>query len=309
MKTEEFKFAFFKDKIVPIETAQISIKTNALQYGTAIFGGIRGYFTKDENACYIFRLDEHYERFLSSIKIIGVTFPYTKEQLKEITIELLKKNNQKTDTYIRPLAYAGSHALGPNFAGVTFDFSIYMIPLGEYLPVSKGLSVMVSSWRRISDNAIPSRVKMSGAYANSALARKEAQDYGFDESIMLNEQGVVSEGSAENIFIVRNGVLITPSVSDDILEGIVRRSVLQLAADMGIPTEVRSIDRSELYIADEAFFSGTGVQIAWIGSIDKRVIGKGVRGEISAALQEKFFKIVRGQDPIYRAWSTKVPLK
>lgn len=303
LKTDSLPYAFFEGKILPTEKAQVSIMTNALQYGTGIFGGIRGYYNKKHNAIYIFRMKDHFRRFLNSLKIIGVEIEYTQEQLEDITIKLLKKNTPTTDTYIRPFAYAGSLNLSPNLErDAIFDMAIYMIPLGNYLPTDKGISVMVSSWRRISDNAIPSRAKLSGAYINSALAKKEAMQHGHDEAIFLTEDGHVAEGSAMNICIVRDGVLITPPRTDDILEGIVRRSVLQIAEDQGIPVEERSIDRSELYIADEAFFSGTGAQIAWIRTIDNRAIGDGSRGKITGILQDLFFRIVRGEEDNYNHW-------
>ncbi len=284
--------------------------TNALQYGTGIFGGIRGYYNKQGKFLSLFRIDDHYKRFLSSLKIIGVNIAYDKEKLKKITLELVRKNKPKTDTYIRPFAYAGSTNLSPNLErDNTFSFALYMMPLGEYLSIDKGLSVAVSSWRRVSDNAIPARGKISGSYINSALARKEATERGFDEAILLTEDGYVSEGSAENIFIVRDGVLITPPVTDDILEGITRRTILQLAKDLHIPAEVRSIDRTELYLADEAFFSGTGVQVAWIGKIDNRVVGSGQRGPVSAKLQDLYFSIVRGEEKNYSGWCTKISIK
>jgi branched-chain amino acid aminotransferase len=309
MKTEVLPYAFFQGKIVKIEDAKVSIMTNALQYGTAVFGGIRGYYNKKENYVSVFRIDDHFKRFLSSIRILGCTFSYSVSELRDITIKLLEKNNPKTDVYFRPFAYVGHTELGPNLANTTMDFSLHMIPLGEYLPVDKGLSVMVSSWRRISENAIPPRAKISGGYINSALARKEASENGYDEAIILNNAGHVCEGSAENIFIVRDGVLVTPGVADDILEGITRRSVIQLAKDMDISVEVRSIARSELYVAQEAFFSGTGVQVAWIGQIDKRRVGDGKKGKITSLLQEKFFGIVRGEDEKYKDWCTKIKVK
>jgi branched-chain amino acid aminotransferase len=305
MKTGSFPYAFFEGKVVKIEDAKVSIMTNALQYGTAIFGGIRAYYNADENAAYVFRLDDHYTRFLSSAKILGCPIPYDKEQLKKITLDLLKKNKPTTDAYFRPYAYVGNLELGPNLANVTLDFALYMIPLGEYLPVSKGLNMMVSSWERISDNAIPSRAKASGGYINSALARKEATDNGYDEAILLNKDGHVSEGSAENFFMIRNDVLITPSVSEGVLEGITRRSVVQIARDIGIPVEMRSIERTELYVADEIFLSGTGCQVAWVQSIDKRVITPKI-GPITKKLQDKFFSIVRGNDKDYSEWCTKI---
>ncbi len=309
MQTQSFPYAFFQGKVTKIEDAKVSIMTNALQYGTGIFGGIRGYYNAQEKYISIFRLDDHYKRFLLSHNVLGVAPAYTKEQLKEITIELVKKNNPQTDAYLRPFAYVGHTNLGPNLADTKMDFTLYMIPLGEYLPVDKGLSVMVSSWRRISDNAIPSRAKISGGYVNSALARKEAHENGYDEAIMLSEAGHVCEGSAENLFIVRDGVLITPAIADDILEGVTRRTVMQVAKDNNIPVEVRTIDRSELYVADEAFFSGTGCQVAWIKQIDKRTIGNGKVGRISSLLQEKFFAAVRGEDKAYEEWCTKIVIK
>lgn len=306
MKTGSFPYAFFQEKIVSIEDAKVSIMTNALQYGTGIFGGIRGYYNEEKQALYVFRLSDHYKRFLSSANVLGCPLPYNAAELEEITLALIKKNNPKTDAYLRPFGYVGNTNLGPNLANVALDFALYMIPLGEYLPISKGLSLVVSSWRRISDNAIPSRAKISGGYINSALARKEATDGGYNEAILLREDGRVSEGSAENIFLVRDGILVTPAVSEGVLEGITRRSVIKLAEDMGIQVETRPIERSELYVADEVFLSGTGCQIAWVEQIDKRVIGNGKIGPISKKLQEKFFQVVRGNDDHYKEWVTEV---
>lgn len=310
MPKKFFPYCFFQGKIRKTKDAKVSIMTNALQYGTAVFGGIRGYFNKEEKFLSIFRIEDHYKRFLLSLKILGVSIKYSLQDLKEITIKLVKKNRPKTDVYFRPFAFASSLNLSPNLAqDSVFDFSLYMIPLGEYLPVDKGLSVKVSSWRRISDNAIPPRAKISGAYVNSALARKEAQDLGFDEAIVLTQEGHVSEGSAENLFLVKDGVLITSQVSDEILEGITRKTVIELAKDLKIPVVERTIDRTELYTADEAFFSGTGVQIAWIAKIDGRFIGNGKKGPITQKIQDLFFKIVRGKEKNYsEKWCTKVPL-
>lgn len=301
-----YPYCFFQGKIVSIEDAKISIMTNALQYGTGIFAGIRVYHNKEKGFFSIFRIWDHYKRFLSSLKILGVKSPYTQEEFVKHTIDLVRKNKPTGDAYLRPFAYVGHTKLGPNLADTTMDFAMYMLTLGEYLPVDKGLSVLVSSWRRVSDNAIPARGKITGSYINSALARKEAHELGFNEALVLTESGHVAEGSAENIFLVRDGVLITPSVSDDALEGITRKTIVKFAEDMGIPTESRSIDRSELYIADEAFFSGTGVQVSWIAKIDNRVIGDGKRGPITAKLQEKYFNVVKGNDPKYKDWLTKV---
>lgn len=308
MKTETFPYTFFHGKIVKTEEAVVPVSTNALQYGTGIFAGIRGYYSTKHKYLSIFRIEDHYKRFLSSTKILGCAFPYTVEELQKITIELVKKNKPKVNTYFRPFAYVGHTNIGPNLANTSLDFALYMLAMDDYLPVNKGLSVMVTSWRRVNDNAIPARGKISGAYVNSALAKKESQDYGFDDAIFLNEEGKVSEGSAANLFLVRNGVLVTSTVSDNILEGITRRSLMHVAQDLGIPVEVRNIDRSELYVCDEAFFAGTGVQVAWIGQIDKRTVGNGKRGPITGRLQETYFSIVRGEDDKYINWCTKVPI-
>lgn len=308
-KEQSFKYAFFEGKFVELEKAKVSIMTNALQYGTAVFGGIRGYFDQDKKELSIFRLADHYQRLLSSLRILGVSSKYSQEKLQEITIKLAQMNKPQTDIYFRPFAYASSLELSPNLQrDAVFDFALYSIPLGDYLPVNKGLSVIVSSWRRVSDNAIPARGKISGAYINSALARKEATQLGFNEAIFLTEDGHVSEGSAENLFIVRNGILTTTPKNEDILEGITRRTIIKLAQDLKIPIEERTIDRTELYIADEAFFCGTGVQLAWISSIDKRVIGTGKKGPITDKLQTLFFSVIKGQNEQYSHWCTKLKI-
>lgn len=309
MKTAGLPFAFFEGKITPIEKAQVSIMTNALQYGTGIFGGMRGYFNKEKNELNIFRMDDHLARFLSSLKILGVEIEYTQKDLKKIFLDLISKNKPETDVYFRPFAYAGSLNLAPDLdRDNIFSFALYMVPLGDYLPTNKGLSVGVSSWRRISDNAIPSRAKISGGYINSALAKKEAHNSGYDEAIFLNEAGHVAEGSAMNIFLVRNGKVITPSVTEDILEGITRRSVMQIAEDLGYKVEERVIDRSELYISDEVFFCGTAAQVAWISQVEGRIIGDGNQGEVSKKIQEMFFNTVRGKDKKYSSWLTTVKI-
>ncbi len=307
MQTQYLPYAFIRGSVVKIADATVPVMTNALQYGTGVFGGIRAYHNPKGKFLSVFRIDDHYQRFLNSLKILNTEIKYSKEDLKKMTLDLLKKNGPKSDTYLRPFAYAGSTNLSPNLErDKQFDFALYMIPMGEYLPVNKGLSVMISSWRRVSDNAIPARGKISGSYINSALARQEATMNGFDEAILLTEGGHVSEGSAENIFIVKNNILITPPETDDVLEGITRKTILQLAKDLKIETIVRSIDRTELYTADEAFFTGTGVQVSWIAKVDHRAIGNGQRGPITANLQDLYFKVVRGEVKEYDHWCTKI---
>ena len=305
LQTTSFPYAFFEGEFVKIEEAKVSIMTNALQYGTGFFGGMRAYYNKEKKHLSVFRMEDHIKRFISSARIIGVSMSYDEKQMKEIFMKLIKMNNPKTDTYFRPFGYAGSTNLSPNLErDNNFEFALYMIPLGDYLPTDKGISVCVSSWRRVSDNAIPSRAKISGSYINSALAKLEASQRGFDEAIFLSEDGHVAEGSAMNLFVVRNGTLITPSFSENILEGITRRTVVKLAQDMGIPTVERVVDRTELYISDEAFFSGTGAQVAWISKIDDRTIGTGMRGPVTAKLQDMFFEVVKGNQKKYADWCT-----
>lgn len=307
--SSQFSYTFFENNIVKTKDAKIPIMTHALQYGTGVFGGMRGYYNKEKGYLSLFRMKDHYKRFLQSLKILGVNFAYSQKELEKITLSLIKKNNPQTDVYFRPFAYESSLEVSPTLSkDVSFEFSLYMIPLGDYLPTDRGITAMISSWRRISDNAIPSRLKASGAYINSALAKKEAEKNGFDEAIFLSENGHVAEGSAMNIFIVRDGILVTPPKSDDILEGIMRRTIIQIAKDEGIPVEERTIDRTELYIADEAFFSGTGAQFVWIKSIDHRTIGTGERGAITSKLQDLFFEIVRGNSKKYEDWCTKINL-
>lgn len=310
MSMNVYPYAFFKNQITEIENAKVSIMTNALQYGTGFFAGIRAYYNDKDGATYLFRIDDHFQRFILSSRIIGCKLPFTKEEFKKITVDLVKKNAPKENAYLRPFAYAGHTKIGPNLANIdTLDFSLHMIPLGDYLPIDSGLRLMVSSWRRISDNAIPTRAKVSGSYINSALAKKEADDNGFDEAILLHENGQVSEGSAENLFLVRNGILVTPAETDNILEGIVRRTIMQLAKELNIPVEVRSVSKTELYIADEVFLSGTGCQVAWVSSVDNRAVGDGRIGEITEKLQKKFFDIVTGRDQSHPEWLTKVELE
>ncbi|MEK7571623.1 MAG: branched-chain amino acid transaminase [Patescibacteria group bacterium] len=309
MKTDAFPYAFFQGKIVPIEDAKISIMTNGLQYGIGFFGGIRGYYNEQKKHISMFRIDDHFKRFTNAAKILGGELPYTQEELKKITLELVEKNTPQTNFYIRLYGYISHTKLSPNLTDARFDFNSYMIPLEEYMPMGKGLSLLVSSWQRINDNSISTLAKASGGYINSALARKEANENGYDEAILLNKFGNVAEGSAENIFIVRDGTLITPGFSEGVLEGITRKSVIEIAQDVGIEVIERPIPRSELYIADEAFLTGTACQVAWIEKIDNRVIGSGKIGTITEKLKEKFFAAVKGDDDQYAQWCTKIKIK
>lgn len=305
-KPTTFPFAFFEGKILPTELARINIMTNALQYGNAVFGGIRGYISENNKSVNIFRINDHYKRFLNALKILNKTIRYDERKLVEITLELARKNSPKTDSYFRPLAYAKNYEVHPDLSRLDFEFALYMIPLGEYLPVSKGLKLAVSNWIRITDNMIPARAKITGGYINSSLASSDAVRIGCDDALMLTLDGHIAEGSGANFFMVRDGKLITSPQYTDILEGITRKTIIELAHTLEIPVLERPIDRTEVYIADEAFLSGTGAQVAWISQVDGRIIGNGVMGPISEKIQKLFFKIVRGKDKKYLHWLTKV---
>ena len=302
-------FAYFNGDIVPFEEAKVSVATHALQYGTGVFGGIRGYVNHDKESINIFRLPDHAKRVMQSANLIKITVPFDEKELADIFVQLTEKNNPSKNVYYRPFAYKSGLDLVPKLTGVKDGFALYMLELDDFFASDEGLSVMVSSWRRVNDNMIPARGKVSGAYINSSLAKDDAAAAGFDEAIMLNEAGKVGEGSAANLMMVRGGVLITPPITADILEGITRRTVFRLAKDLDIATEERAIDRTELYLADELFFCGTGAQITPVTKVDTRPVGKGEIGSITRKLSHSFFDIVQGKNPDYDEWLTKVSLK
>ncbi len=301
------KELFMNGEFIPAERGVIPVRTHGFSYGTGCFEGIRGYWNEQDEQVYLFRLREHYERLLRSCRILQISLPYTAEQLVGISIELVRRNDQRCDIYLRPVAYKGDEIIGVRLHNLTDQFIITSEPLGNYIDIT-GLHCGVSSWRRIDDNAIPARAKIIGSYVNSAFAKSEAMQNGFDEAIMLTYEGNVSEGSAENIFLVLNGELVTPAPTENILLGITRDTVMELARrEFGRITRERQIDRTELYIADEIFLCGTGAQIAPVVRVDHRPIGNGKVGPISSALQQLYFDIVRGRIPEYREqWCTPV---
>ncbi len=301
------KHAFFDGKFVPIEDAKVSIMTHALNYGTGCFEGIRAYWNDEERQLFAFRLAEHYKRLHDSAAILLIDLPYTVEELCDATVELLRLEGFREDTYVRPLAFKSQEGIGVRLNGVKDSFAMFATPFGKYMEKEEGAKVCVSSWRRIYDTSVPARAKCTGAYVNSALCKSEAEMNGFDEAIVLTRGGSVSEGSAENFFMVRSGVLITPGITSDILEGITRQTLLQVAREeLHMSVKERTVDRTELYVCDEAFLCGTGVQIAAIASIDHRPIGDGRIGPVTRKLRELYFDIVRGKMPRYRNWCTPV---
>jgi branched-chain amino acid aminotransferase len=311
MNVTHLPYAYFEGEIVPMGEARVSIATHALQYGTGVFGGIRGYLDADGSTINIFRVADHFRRFTQSAGLLKIALPRDIEGLCDLAVELTRRNAPTSNVYFRPYAYKAGLDLGPTLTGIADGFAMYMLPLEDYFGgegESSGLSVMVSSWQRVQDNIIPARGKVSGSYVNSSIAKDEALGCGFDEAILLNERGKVSEASSCNLFLVRNGVLITPPITANILEGITRRSILQLARDANIPIEEREVDRTELYLAEELFFCGTGVQVTWIGQVDRRSVGGGKAGPITTQLQTRFFDIVHGKAPEYAQWLTRVPI-
>ena len=301
------KYAYFQGGIVPIEEAKISVMTHALNYGTGAFGGIRAYWNDEDEQLYIFRPLDHFQRLLNSGRLLLMDLPYTPESMLEILLELLRKENYRTNVYIRPLIYKSSTGIGVRLHDLDADFTMFALPFGSYIPNEEGSKVTFSSWRRIDDNTIPARGKITGAYANSALIKTDAALAGFDEALVLNEDGHIAEGSAENFFIIRNGQAITPPIYSNILEGITRRTVIQLLCDeIGIPVVERQIDRTEVFLADEAFFCGTGVQIVAIAEVDHRPVGTGKLGPVVSRLRQLYFDTVRGKIPRYKEWCVPV---
>jgi len=304
MDTKEL---FMNGAFVPVERGVISVQTHGFAYGTGCFEGIRGYWNEQDQQIYLFRIREHFERLLRSCKVLQISLPYTVDQLIDICIELVRRNAHQGDIYIKPLAYKADLSIGVRLHGLPDHFIITSQPMGNYIDIT-GLHCGVSSWRRIDDNAIPARAKICGGYVNSALAKSEALQNGFDEAIMLTHEGHVSEGSAANIFLLLNGELVTPAPTENILVGVTRDTLMELARrELGRITRERQIDRTELYEADEIFLCGTGVQIAPVVRVDHRPIGDGAVGPIARTIQETYFDVVRGRRPEYRAqWCTPV---
>jgi branched-chain amino acid aminotransferase len=301
------KHAYFKGKIVPYSEAKVGVATHALNYGTAVFGGLRGYWNDEKKKLFVFRPIDHYRRFLNSCRIMCMEFDQTPESLTNLTLELLRQDAYQENIYIRPLAYKADEGIGVRLHNLKEELTIFAIPFGLYIKNDTSAHVTISSWRRIDDNSIPARGKISGAYASSALVKTDAARGGFDEGLVLTQDGHLAEGSAMNIFMLRDGVLVTPPITDNILEGITRRSVMELAKnELGLTVVQRQIDRSEIYICDEFFLTGTAVQITAVTKVDHRPIGKGVMGPVTDSLRKLFDKILCGNDPKYAHWNVVV---
>jgi branched-chain amino acid aminotransferase len=299
--------AYFNGKIVPYSEAKVGVLTHALNYGTAAFAGIRAYWNEDEQQLYIFRPEDHYRRFLNSAKLLCMEFDYSPESLTQTTLELLRKDGHRCDVYIRPLAYKADEIVGVKLHDLHDEVSIVALPFGRYVANDTDAHVTISSWRRVDDNVIPARGKISGAYANSAFIKTDALRSGFDEALVLTQEGHISEGSAMNVFLVRDGILITPPTTENILEGITRRTTMELARkELNLTVVERPIDRTEAYLCDEIFFTGTAAQVTAVTKVDHRPVGAGVMGPITTRLRQIFNDVVRGRVPEYRRWLTPV---
>ena len=303
-------YAYLKKQIVPLADAKIGIMTHAFNYGTACFEGIRGNWSEAKGQIYLFRAPEHYQRLRKSCKILGISFPYEDDELMDVMVKLVEQCGFEEDIYLRPLAYKSSELVGVRMHNLEDDFLMFVTPFGPYLDIEKGARCCTSSWRRVDDLGIPARAKVTGIYVNSALAKTEAEMNGFDEAIVLSHDGHVSEGSGENIFMISNGRLITPAQSDNILIGITRDTVIRLAQEeLGMDIEERQVDRSELYIADEVFMTGTAAHVTPIIEIDHRSIGSGAAGPISMKLQRLYFAACLGEIEKYSGWLTPASSK
>nr|5CE8_A Chain A, Branched-chain amino acid aminotransferase [Thermoproteus uzoniensis 768-20]5CE8_B Chain B, Branched-chain amino acid aminotransferase [Thermoproteus uzoniensis 768-20]5CE8_C Chain C, Branched-chain amino acid aminotransferase [Thermoproteus uzoniensis 768-20]6THQ_A Chain A, Branched-chain-amino-acid aminotransferase [Thermoproteus uzoniensis 768-20]6THQ_B Chain B, Branched-chain-amino-acid aminotransferase [Thermoproteus uzoniensis 768-20]6THQ_C Chain C, Branched-chain-amino-acid  len=287
-------------RLVDEEEAKVTVLSPSLNYGFGVFEGIRAYWNGEN--LYVFRLRDHMERLLRSAKIIGLDVPYTAEELSKAVVETVRANGFKEDLYIRPVAYISKPQISLDVRGLQASVAIAAIPFGKYLKV-EGVRAAVVSWRRVHTSMMPVMAKATGIYLNSIMAAVEARARGYDEAIMLNAEGKVVEGSGENIFIVRRGVLMTPPLEDGILEGITRETVISIAGDLGIPLLEKSITREELYAADEAFFVGTAAEITPIIEIDGRVLQ---RGPITQKIAETYRRIVLGKEEKYLPWLTPV---
>jgi len=301
------KHAFFEGKIVPLADAKINIATHGFLYGTAVFGGVRAYWNEEKKCLFVFRPYDHFRRLLHSARMMAMHTDYDEESLIQLTLDLLRTDNWQQDIYLRPTFYKADMGIGVKLHDLKDEFCMFVMAYEPYVKNDTNAHATISSWRRIDDNVIPARGKVAGAYANSALIKTDANRSGFDEALVLDNNGHVSEGSAMNIFMVRDGVVVTPPVTDNILEGITRKSVMELAhKELGLEVVERSIDRTEVFIAEEMFMTGTAAQIIAVTKIDHRPVGAGVMGPVTTKLRAMYEDILRGKINRYQHWNVAV---
>ncbi|MBN2118573.1 MAG: branched-chain amino acid transaminase [Anaerolineales bacterium] len=301
------KHAFFEGKIVPLSDAKISIATHGFLYGTSVFGGLRGYWNENKEKLFVFRPYDHFRRLLHSARMLSMQTSYDEESLIQLTLDLLRTDNWQCDVYMRPSFYKADLGIGVRLHDLKDEFYMFVIAYEPYVKNDTNAHVTISSWRRIDDNIIPARGKIAGAYANSALIKTDANRAGFDEALVLDNHGHISEGSAMNVFMVRDGVLVTPPVTDNILEGITRRSIIELARqELGLQVVERSIDRTEVYICEEMFMTGTAAQITAVTKVDHHPVGAGMMGPVTTKLRSMYEDVLRGKNKKYEHWNVAV---
>jgi branched-chain amino acid aminotransferase len=298
---------YFQGDYVALRDANVSIMTHAFMYGTAVFEGIRAYWNADQGVLYGLKLREHMERIRRNAGMLLMTDLPPVDELVHIVVETIRRNDFHEDAYIRPCFYKSGKSIGVRLHNLPHELTVLAVPFGNYVDVDRGIRIMTSSWRRNADDALPARGKIVGGYVNMAFQKSEAELNGFEEALVLTADGHASEASAANMFVVRDGVLLTPPVNDDILEGVTRRAILELATTFGIPVESRSIDRSEIYVADEMFLCGTGVQLSPVIELDHRPIAGGAIGPITHQLHEAYFSAIRGNDKRFMHGLTPIP--
>lgn len=302
MKDKGVDFVWFDGQYLKWEEAKVPIFVHALHYGTAVFEGIRAYHSNDN--LYIFRLKEHMDRLRKSANVYSFTSKFSADELCKAAVDLIRKNGIRESCYIRPLTFVGMHGIDLNVTkNSPTHTTIIIFPFAKYFK-GDGISACISSWRRIDDESIPPMAKASGNYLNSVLATQECRRNGYDESILLDKNGCVSEASGENIFVVRNGKLHTPQLSDSILEGITRNTAITIAGELGYDVVERPISRTELYLADEIFLTGTAAEIIAITKIDGNIIGNGREGTMTKSIRENYEAIVIGKSDKFMGWLT-----
>ena len=299
---------YFEGQFVQQRDAKVGVMTHAFMYGTAVFEGIRAYWNAEQGTLHGLFLREHMERIRRNAGMLFMENLPSTDELVALVVETATRNGFREDAYIRPCFYKSSRAIGVRLHHLEHELVIFAVPFGNYIDVDKGVRLMTSSWRRNADDALPARGKIVGGYVNMAFQKSEAELNGFDEALVLTSDGHASEASAANMFVIRDGILLTPPVSDDILEGVTRKAILELAASQGLTVEIRSIDRSEIYIADEMFLCGTGVQVSPVIELDHRPVGSGEVGPITRRIRDAYFDAVRGRTPAFSHWVTPIPI-
>jgi branched-chain amino acid aminotransferase len=298
--------AYFEGDFIAMRDAKVSIMTHAFMYGTATFEGIRAYWNEEQGQLYGLKLREHVERIRQSGRILLMDGLPSVDELTGLIVETIRRNGFRQDAYVRPSFYKSTRAIGVRLHDLDHQLYIIAMPFGNYVDTDNGIRLMTSTWRRNADEALPARGKIVGGYVNMAFQKTEAELNGFDEAVVLTGDGHVNESSAANIFIIRDGIAITPPVSDDLLEGVTRKGLMEMMANEGITVQERSVDRSELYVADEVFVCGTGVQVSPVIEVDHRPVGSGEVGPMARLVRDRYFEAVRGRLPEYRHWLTPI---